>query len=245
MTVSKRPVGATYAILGGRVRLLDGAERSGLDPVLLAAAVPAEPGETALEIGSGAGPAALCLLARVPSCRVTGIEVQAGSVSAARRNAVLNGLDDRASFVVGDITAADPLAGLRFDHSFANPPYFATGQTSFPATAARRLSRHAPPDLMPAWLDYMATHTRRGGSITLIQRSERLPGLLALLAGVGATALLPLWPGRERAAKLCLVQTRVGEHGAFHMLPGLTLHANGGYTAAAEAILRDAAGLRL
>ncbi|HJS85951.1 MAG TPA: SAM-dependent methyltransferase, partial [Acetobacteraceae bacterium] len=54
-------------LLGGRVRYAQPAEgfRSGIEPVLLAAAVPARPGECVLEGGSGAGAGLLCLAARI------------------------------------------------------------------------------------------------------------------------------------------------------------------------------------
>ena len=42
--------------------------RSGLDAVMLAAAVPAREDSDVLEIGRGAGAASLCLAARVPGC---------------------------------------------------------------------------------------------------------------------------------------------------------------------------------
>jgi tRNA1(Val) A37 N6-methylase TrmN6 len=62
-------------LLGGRVRLRQPASgyRVAIDPVLLAAAVPAVSGETALDIGCGTGAAALCLAVRVPGVRVIGI----------------------------------------------------------------------------------------------------------------------------------------------------------------------------
>ncbi|HLB98700.1 MAG TPA: SAM-dependent methyltransferase, partial [Acetobacteraceae bacterium] len=54
-------------LLGGRVRYAQPREgfRSGIEPVMLAAAVPARTGERVLEAGSGAGAALLCLAARV------------------------------------------------------------------------------------------------------------------------------------------------------------------------------------
>ena len=60
--------------LGGRVRLRQPAEgyRVAVDPVLLAAAVPAGPGSRVLDLGCGVGAAALCLLTRVPEAEVTG-----------------------------------------------------------------------------------------------------------------------------------------------------------------------------
>ena len=78
--------------LGGRVRLwqpLSG-YRAGVDPVLLAASVPATAGQTVLELGCGAGAAILCLAARVPGLHLTGVELQPAYADLARRNAAEN-----------------------------------------------------------------------------------------------------------------------------------------------------------
>ena len=54
----------------------------------------------------------------------------------------------------------------------------------------------------------------------------------------------PLWPKPGRAAKLVLLRGVKGGRGACRVLPGLVLHApEGGYTAAAEAVLREGAAL--
>jgi len=55
-------------VLGGRLRLRQPTSgyRVAIDPVFLAAAVPAGPRDTVLDIGCGVGAAALCLAARVP-----------------------------------------------------------------------------------------------------------------------------------------------------------------------------------
>ncbi len=55
-----------------------------VDPVFLAASVPARPGETVLELGCGVGTAALCLAARVPGLMMTGVELQADYAALAR-----------------------------------------------------------------------------------------------------------------------------------------------------------------
>ncbi|HEX6441067.1 MAG TPA: methyltransferase, partial [Stellaceae bacterium] len=52
--------------------------RVGIDPVFLAAAVPAQPNQRVLDIGCGSGAASLCLAARVPGLHITGLELQRG-----------------------------------------------------------------------------------------------------------------------------------------------------------------------
>src|SRR5690606_15065156 len=97
--------------------------RAGMDAVMLAAAVPAQAGEHVLELGCGAGAAALCLCARVPGVRVTGVEIQPDYAALARRNAAENGAD----FTVAEGDAAALPAALRavsFDHVMMNPPYY-------------------------------------------------------------------------------------------------------------------------
>src|SRR5579872_4607250 len=65
--------------------------RSGIEPVLLAAAVPAQPGDRVLEAGSGAGATLLCLTARVAGVQTTGIEKNEQLTALARQNAEANG----------------------------------------------------------------------------------------------------------------------------------------------------------
>ena len=107
-------------LLGGRVRhdqLADG-HRSGIEPVLLAASIPARPGARVLEGGTGAGAALLCLAARVAGIGGVGLERDAAQAALARRNIAANGFGGLA-VMEGDIAALRP-EGV-FDHAFANP----------------------------------------------------------------------------------------------------------------------------
>ena len=86
-------------LLGGRIRLKQPAVgyRVAIDPVFLAASVPAEPHQLVLDVGCGSGAAMLCVAARVPHSRVVGLEMQRDLVRLAGDNIILNGLDARAS----------------------------------------------------------------------------------------------------------------------------------------------------
>ncbi len=114
------------ALLGGRLRLRQPARgyRVAIDPVLLAAAVPAIATDNVLDIGCGAGAAALCLAARVPECRIAGIEAQRELVRLAVENIALNSFEGRVRAMAGDILHPPPrIEPGSFTQVMANPPY--------------------------------------------------------------------------------------------------------------------------
>jgi tRNA1(Val) A37 N6-methylase TrmN6 len=61
--------------------------RAGIDPVLLAAACPAQTGQEVLELGCGVGVASLCLGWRVPGLALSGVEIMGDYAQIARENA--------------------------------------------------------------------------------------------------------------------------------------------------------------
>lgn len=239
------------AMLGGRLQLRQPASghRAGSDAVLLAAAVPAQAGERALELGCGVGAAALCLARRVPDLKVTGIEIEAKAVELARQNAALNGLADRVEIVAGDIAAmtAAGLSAADFDHVLLNPPYFAARGGTPSADSRRVLARVAAEGGLELWLRVAVAMLRPGGSVTVIHRMERLGDLLqAMRQRFGGVAIYPLWPGGGKPAKRLILRGRKGSRAALRMLPGLVLHEDGGtYTAGAQAVLRHGGALSL
>ena len=108
------------SLLGGRVifhQPVDG-YRAAIDPVLLAAAVPARSGDRVLDLGTGAGAAFLCLLARCPDIQIMGIEQDPAAAALARENAALNGWGARVEIVAGGL---DRAAEGAFDQALFNP----------------------------------------------------------------------------------------------------------------------------
>jgi len=233
-------------LLDGRVRYAQPAKgfRSGIEPVLLAAAVPARPGERVLEAGSGAGAALLCLATRVPGISGVGIEVDPALAALAQRNAAANALPDL-RFLAADILAAPEME--LFHHVCANPPYHSAGGTPSP-DATRARAKIAPPKLFAGWIGAMAARLRPRGTLTLILPAAATPVCLESLgpAGCGSACLLPLWPRPGQPAKFVLLQAIKGGRGPFRLLPGLTLHGMAGaFTPAAEEILRRVGALTL
>jgi tRNA1Val (adenine37-N6)-methyltransferase len=218
--------------------------RSGIEPVLLAASIPARPGDRVLEAGTGAGAALLCLAARVPGVLPVGVEIDSSLAALAAMNATANG------FTAVEIIAG-AIEGLRpprpFDHAMANPPYHAPGGTSSPI-AERETAKRGSNAMVRTWIDRMSACLRHRGSLTLILPTGMLPQCLSAMAEAdcACTALFPLWPKSERPAKLILLRGVKHGRALMRVMPGLVLHQpDGSFTGAARAILNCNAALAL
>lgn len=241
------------ALLDGQIRFMQPATgyRVGIDPVFLAAAVPARNGERVLDVGAGAGAAALCLAARVPGVRVVGLDSERSMVRIAAANAKANGMAERVEFFLGNLlTPPIRLTPAAFDHVMANPPFMPEGRGNPPPDPAKAAAtvEDTAADL-EQWLRFCLLMVRPKGTVTLIHRADRLPELLAGLTGrLGDICIFPLWPNADgrTPAKRIIVRGRRGGGTPLSILPGLFLHEQGGaYTAAAERILRQGGGLSL
>ena len=241
-------------LLAGRIRYRQPAMgfRTGLEPVLLAAAIAARPGERVLEAGTGAGAASLCLGWRAGGApgdgaiRGVAIERNPDLARLAARNLADNGLPG-IRLVVADVIQGGAIGPAQFDHAFANPPWHPDDSTAS-GNALRDQARRAPPGLERGWVAAMAGSLRHLGTLTLILPAARLPAWMAALAeaSCGSLRILPLWPKAGRPAKLVLVRASRFGAGSCTILPGLTLHQeDGSYTGAADAVLRGGAPISL
>jgi tRNA1(Val) A37 N6-methylase TrmN6 len=233
-------------LLGGRLVYAQPRHgfRSGIEPVLLAASVPAAAGDRVLEAGTGAGAAVLCLSARVAGVRTVGVEVDGAQAELAAANVAANGFAD-SLIVTGDIETVALTGG--FDHAMANPPYHLGGGTESPV-AARGTAKRGSEALIRGWVRRLGLALRDRGSLTLVVPSGVVPPCLSAMSEVRTpcSAVFPLWPKAGRPAKLVLLRgIRLGR-GGLRLMPGLVLHqADGSFTDGARAVLRDGAPLEI
>jgi tRNA1(Val) A37 N6-methylase TrmN6 len=235
-------------LLGGRVRLAQprGGYRVAVDPVLLAAAVPAKPGQTVLDVGAGTGAVALCLAARVPGVVLAGAERDRDALALARGNADANGV--AAEWIDADVLAPPPsLKARQFDHVVSNPPYRPAGRGQRSPSPARDAAHAIGDAAFAAWLAFCAGRVRGRGTLSLILPAGEMARAVAVLEPLlGGLSVLPLWPKPGAAARRVILAARRGGRAPSRLLPGLVLHrADGGYTDAAERVLRHGEALPL
>ena len=235
--------------LAGRLRLLQPLKgyRAATDPMLLAAACPAQPGESVLDLGCGAGAAALCLGLRVPGLRLAGLELQADYADLARQNAQRNGIPLEVH--EGDLAHIPKPLRHDFDHVIANPPYYPPGGSPSPIPGRAKAMQVETP--LADWVNAASRRLRPGGWLTLICGADGLPQVLSAMgAKLGSAAVLPLAARDGRPALRIILQARKGGRAAFRLLAPLVIHrgaAHDGdresYTPEANAVLREGADL--
>lgn len=239
-------------LLGRRVRLvqfIDG-YRAAVDPVLLAAAVPAEPGQRVLDLGLGAGAASLCLAARVPGLALVGVERHGGAAALARVNAGLAG----AALTVVETDVGARLSGAEdpraqpFDHVLTNPPFLEDIRAAPPPDPGRRAAHVEDGIGLGAWIAAGLKRLKPGGSFTIVMRADRLAGILTALTGpAGDIRVLPVHTVDDgRPAKRVIVQARKGRRAPLTLLAPLVLAGEGrNWTPTVRAVLEEAAALSL
>lgn len=155
-------------------RLTERAEAKGEAPLMIA------------DVGTGSGNIAITLAKRFPTARVVAIDISAGALEVAERNAVRHGVEQRIIFLEGDLLR--PLeqleTGCRFDLIAANLPYISS--TEIP---------HLPREVL-----FEPIIALDGGKDGLLYYRKLIPQAQEYLAPQGLL-LLELGSGQAKAAR--------------------------------------------
>ena len=212
------------------------------DSVLLAAAVPARPLETVIDIGAGTGAISLCLAHRVSDLKVTALERYLPHLSLLRKNISRNRMDHRVEAVEGDL-AAPPLCLNRrlFDHVVTNPPFGERGCTRLAMDPGRRIARHESDLGLEDWISACISFLAPGGSLTLVvQETRRSKAADILNINLPTLRILPLVSRSGLPPKRVILQGWAVQAHQKVVYPPLLLHPDRGkgYTHTVESVLR-------
>jgi tRNA1(Val) A37 N6-methylase TrmN6 len=245
--------------LGGALHILQpkAGYRAGLDAVLLAAACGVAPGSAAhvLDAGAGVGVVGLSVARRIETTRVTLVEMEPELAELARQNAERNELSERVRVAIANVAdggsafnaASESLTPATFTHVLANPPYYAAGRGTKPASRLKTAAHQMPWDDVDAWIRFLATAATSDGIATLIHRADALGSLLSALDGrFGAVKVLPAFPRPGASANRVIIQGVKGSRAPLRILPGLILHNDdNSFRPEVNAILRHGAALHM
>jgi tRNA1(Val) A37 N6-methylase TrmN6 len=236
-------------LLDGRVTLLQPKKgyRVAVDPVLLAASVPAAEGDCILDLGSGTGAVSLCLQARVPGCSIIGIENNLEYLSLSQQSVEKNNWQANIRFIEGRVEA--PPAELQpdfFDWVVANPPYYMEQGYSVSLQAGKSAA-HARDGELREWIDCAHHFVKPGGWFFMVypanEDDEDIAGMSRVFQEV---RILRIQPKVSFPTKRHILAARKGGGPFIREAGTLILHEdNGDFTAKARAILWDAAPLTI
>ena len=240
--------------LDGRLNFLQPKQgyRSAMDAVFLAAAVPAVAGNRVLELGCGAGVALGCLCARVDGLVAFGVELQPAYAELASQNFAHNNLS--AQIFSGDLSQLPkPIKSQNFDHVLANPPYFAQNAHTPPDDAGKSTAHISAVTTIDIWVSTALRRLHQGGVLTMINRVEALPQILAALNGkAGDISVLPISARQNRPPRRIIVQAKKSARGPLCLLSALIVHsgadhgaADDGFTSRVSNILRHGGSLKI
>lgn len=255
MTIVHLPPNHTMdALLEGRVVIAQPAQgfRAGIDAVLLSACVPvAKPAEQVLDVGCGVGSAGICYGVRTQSTAPLHLlDANPEFAPYIAQNIQANGLTT-ATAHTADISTPTPLQNDSITHILTNPPYETARQSTPSPHASKSMANAETTADLPCWVNYCHRVLKRGGTLSMIHRADRIHHVLHALHGdkpnsqFGDIHILPVQSVATKPAIRILVHARKDTGGGCIVHAPLVLQTpnatgNGAeYTPQAEKILRD------
>ena len=130
-----------------------------------------------VDLGTGTGIIPLIMSHKTEAQSIRGIEVQQDSFERAKRNSRLNNLEERVSFINGDVkdysTWAAELKGST-DVVISNPPYFISGGGIINDLAPKTIARHETTAGLEDFLKCAAYLLKPKGDFFMVHRPSRL-----------------------------------------------------------------------
>jgi tRNA1Val (adenine37-N6)-methyltransferase len=224
-----RPDECIDQFLEGRLKLIQSRDgyRFSIDAVLLSEFVTIRPEDVVVDIGTGCGVILLILLLTKPAGYAFGLEIQEALASQARRNAVLNGFEDKMGIILGDIKNP-PMAKQIADVVICNPPYRNTESGRINPDQRRAIARHEILASIDDILRAARNLLRKKGRLAMIYPSIRLVDILLRMRrfDLEPKKVRINYPGLQSGARLALIEAVLGGKPGLEIRPPLIGQGN-------------------
>ncbi len=187
--------------------------RFSLDAVLLANFVPAFKDCSILDIGTGSGIIPLILSRKTPAGKITGVEIQEDLAEMARRNAGINGLENKIVILREDFRKLkNYFSASSFDLIVSNPPFYQVNSGRINPHPQKATARH---ELMGSLSDLIKiSHylIKPSGRVIYIYPAARLADIIFNLRAKSLEPkILRMVHSRiDSPAKLALIESSKG-----------------------------------
>ena len=217
--------------------------RFSVDVILLADFLNVKSDERVIDLGTGSGILPLLIAALTPAHQIVGLELQQRLAALARRNVLLNALDDRIQIIEGDLRQVSQIfrAGT-YDVVCSNPPYRKIGTGRLNPENEQAVARHEIACSLENLLVACKYLVKPGGKVFLIYLPERLSELLAGLIAyrLGPKRIRCVHSTQYSSASLVLVEAQRDASPGLIVLPPLCLYTHDHeYSDEAKRILRE------
>ena len=206
----------------------------GMDAVLLAGFARVNPGERAIDLGTGTGIIPILLEARYEGEHYTGLEIQEEVAEMARRSVRLNGLENKVDIALGDIKEASVRFGrAQFDVVTSNPPYMNDAHGIKNPGDAKAIARHEVLCTLDDVVREGTTVLKPGGRFYMVHRPRRLIEILQTMKqyGLEPKRMKFVHPYKDREANMVLIEAVRGGKALMKVeAPVIVFDENGEYS---------------
>ncbi len=214
----------------------------GTDSYLLAAFSKANSSGVAVEFGAGCGAVSLLVSQRDKYSLVKAVEIRDSSASICKRNAILNGLENKIEVINADVRSlTQKRFGGSVDAVISNPPYMMPGTGKQNDNDELNFARR---ELNGNIFDFCSSAgkiLKYGGTLTVVWRPERICDLFCAMreSKIEPKRVIFVHPFRDAPPSLVLVEGKSGASPGIVYSRPLVIYekrGDGKYTSDAERI---------
>jgi len=201
----------------------------GTDAYLLSAFVRPNPNGVCCELGGGCGVIPLLCMSRGKYRHFFTAEIQEVYADVIRRNAILNGMEDKITVLCDDVRCLTPvMLGGEADAVLSNPPYMTKDSGKTNDNDEMSIARR---ELNGTIRDFCAAASRLlkfGGLFYVVYRPDRMAELFAAMenANLEPKRMITVYPSVDDKPCLILVEAKKGAKPSLIQAPPLIIYAD-------------------